>query len=154
MDQDLKNIEPLVYQSKISVPYFWWAGETASRFLDGLAVEKKIQGTKCGKCQKVFVPPRKACPQCHHKEMSWTDLPPEGTLVSFTVARRQLAAVPREVPVVYGLVRLDGADTSILHQLGEVDPDKVSIGMRVCAKFVDETPEAKTIMAIEYFKPV
>ena len=31
-----KGIEPMVYKSRISVPYHWWAGETASRFLVAL----------------------------------------------------------------------------------------------------------------------
>ena len=152
MEQDLSKVEPLVYKSKISVPYFWWAGETASNFFASLAEKKKILGTKCGKCGKVFVPPRKTCPQCYQEKTAWVELPCEGELVTFTVARRKLAAMPKEPPLIYGLIRLDGADTALLHMLGEVAPKDVKIGMRVAAKFADGAQ--KNIMAIEYFRPI
>ena len=62
----------------------------------------------------------------------------EGILQSYTVCRRQLAALPRKAPVVFGLIRLDGADTALLHFLEEVDPERVRIGMRVEARFAEE----------------
>ena len=150
MDQDLTKVEPIIYKSKINVPYNWWAGDTASRFFSDLC-EKKISGTRCGACKKVFVPPRKNCPYCGVPTEGWVTLAPEGELVTFTVARRKLAALPVDVPAIFGLIRLSGADTALLHYLGEVEPDKVRIGMKVVAKFA-ENPE-KNIRAIEYFRP-
>jgi len=152
MDDSFEGIEPLVYQSGISVPYSWWAGETASRFFTTIRDEKKIMGTRCGKCGKGFVPPRKTCPTCFTKNEEWVELSDEGELLSFTVVRRQLAALPDKAPVCFGLIKLDGADTAMLHKLGEVDPADVKIGMRVKAKFA-ERRQAK-ITDIEYFKPV
>lgn len=129
------GVEPMVYESGISVPYNWWAGDTAGRFFVGLRDEQKIRGTRCEFCGIVHVPPRKACPKCFHSRSCWVDVSGEGVVKTFTVARRQLAALKQIVPVIFGLIRLDGADTSMLHLIGDVSPDAVRIGMRVKAKY-------------------
>lgn len=152
MEQDLSKIEPQVYKSMISVPYDWWAGDTATRFFRTIANECKFVGTKCEKCNKVFVPPRKTCPQCLTPGLGWVNLGDEGELVTFTVARKKLAAIPYEVPAIYGLIRIDGASTAMLHRIAEIDPAQVKIGMRLKAKFADE--RKGHITDIEYFKPV
>ncbi len=130
-----KGIEPMVYKSRISVPYHWWAGETASRFLIALRDERKIMGTRCAACNRTYIPPRKNCPVCFGASMEWVELSAEGTVETFTVARRQLASLPRKAPVIFALIKLDGADTAMLHYLEVSDPGRVRIGMRVKAKF-------------------
>jgi uncharacterized OB-fold protein len=151
MEVVMSNVEPMVYKSGINVPYDWWAGETASRFFASLRDEQKILGTRCGACRKVFVPPRKTCPQCFAEAMSWEEVGPEGEVLTFTVARKQLAALPKKVPVVFGLIKLDAADTGLLHMLGDVAPEHLRVGMRVRAVF-SET-RAGNIMDIAYFAP-
>jgi len=147
----LNRVEPMVYQSQISVPYSWWAGETAGRFLKTLRDRQTIMGTRCERCDRVFVPPRKTCPTCFTENKAWTAVSDEGTVTAFTVARRQLAAIPQPVPVVLALIRLDGADTALLHTIGRVDPDRVSIGMRVRARFSRDA--GATMAAISHFEP-
>jgi uncharacterized OB-fold protein len=145
------GVEPAVYKSAINVPYHWWAGETATRFFAAIRDERKFMGTKCLKCSTVFLPPRKNCIYCFTENEEWVSLGNEGKLVSYTVARRPLAALPKKPPVIYGLIKLDGADTALLHMLDEVSPADLKIGMRMRAKFADE--RKGTIMDIEYFKP-
>ena len=154
MSDQFKDIEPMVYNSKINVPYSWWAGDTASHFFIALRDEKKILGAKCDTCRKVFLPPRKACPICFTENTRWVDLSDEGTVLSFSVARRPFAAIPsdKKVPVIWGLIKLDGADTAMLHYLGDVAPEEVAIGMRVRAVFSDA--RKGTIHDILHFKPV
>ena len=152
MTDHLAGVEPAVHRSGIRVPYQWWAGETATRFFTAIRDEQKVMGTQCSTCGRVFLPPRKNCPSCFGRNEKWVTLSPEGELVSFTVARRQFAALPKKVPIIFGLVKLDGADTALLHMLGEVDPSDVRIGMRVRAKFADD--RKGRITDIEYFKPV
>lgn len=154
MSDPFQGIEPMVYQSKINVPYSWWAGDTASRFYITLRDEKQIMGTKCTACNKVFLPPRKVCPSCFAENTEWIKLSDEGTVLSFTVARRRFAAIPQDkkLPVIWGLVKLDGADTAMLHYLDGVKPENVSIGMRVKAVFADQ--RRGTIRDISHFQPV
>jgi hypothetical protein len=144
------DVEPMVVKSGINVPYSWWAGETAGFFFAAMRDEKKIMGRKCRKCSRTFVPPRKSCPLCFEKDMEWVEVSHKGVLESFTIVRRQLAALPGKVPVVFGLIRLDGADTSILHYV-EAGNRRIEIGMRVKAKFCEERKGA--IQDISCFVP-
>ena len=154
MSDQFQGIEPMVYQSKINVPYSWWAGDTASRFFLTLRDEQKITATKCGVCNKVFLPPRKVCPSCFTETKEWVSVSDEGIVLSYTVARRPFAAIPadKKVPVIWGLVKLDGADTAMLRYLDEVKPENLKIGMRVKAVFAGE--RKGTIRDISHFKPV
>lgn len=151
MSDIFDNVEPMVYESRINVPYHWWAGETASRFFTSLRDEKKIMGTKCMKCEKTYVPPRKTCPKCFTENEEWKEVSPQGTLVTFTVVRRHLASLPKKPPIIYGLIHLEGADTYILHVVDEVKPEDMAIGMKLQAKFAQE--RTGTIFDIEYFRP-
>lgn len=152
MSDLLKNIEPMVYESRINVPYHWWAGDTASAFLTALRDEKRIMGTRCQKCSRVYIPPRRVCPICFSENSEWVPLSEQGTVRSFTVARRNLKALPKEPPIIFGLIQLDGADTALLHIIDGIAPEKVAIGMRVAAQFAEN--RAGTIRDIDYFKPV
>jgi uncharacterized OB-fold protein len=145
------DVEPMVFKSRINVPYAWWTGETAGAFLMALRDGKKIMGRRCLKCNKTYVPPRKACPACFEDGLEWVEVSPEGVLESFTIVRRQLASLPRKVPVVFGLIRLDGADTSVLHYVEVPDHQKIKIGMRLKAKFCEE--RTGTIHDIACFIP-
>jgi uncharacterized protein len=154
MSDQFKGVEPMVYNSKINVPYSWWAGDTATRFFVSLRDDKKITATKCGACGKVFIPPRKVCPACFTENTEWVSVSDEGEVISFTIARRRLEAIPndRNIPVIWALIKLDGADTAMLHYMDEIKPEDVTIGMRVKAVF-SETRKG-TIRDISHFKPV
>jgi uncharacterized OB-fold protein len=152
MEDIFEGIEPMVYQSRISVPYNWWAGDTASKFFLAIRDDRKILGTKCDSCNRVYVPPRKTCPTCFTENQEWVNVSDVGILEAFTVARRQLEALPGKVPVCFGLIKLEGADTALLHYLGDVDPRDIKIGMRVQAHFAEER-EGK-ITDITYFRPI
>jgi uncharacterized protein len=152
MERELGAVEPLVYESQINVPYHWWAGETASRFFVSLRDKRQILGTKCGRCAKVYVPPRNTCPQCFNGDMSWVELPPTGELITYTVVRRQLDALSKKTPVIFGLIRLDGADTGLLHMLRDLEPKDIAIGMRLQAVFADD--RKGNIFDIAHFRPL
>ena len=154
MSEEFKGIEPMICNSKINVPYSWWAGNTASRFFISLRDDKKIIAPRCNLCKKVFLPPRKVCPSCFTKNTDWVDVSDEGKLISYTVARRRLEAIPgdKELPVIWGLVKLDGADSALLHFLGDVKPEEITIGMRVKAVFAEK--RTGSIRDISHFRPV
>ena len=152
MKDEFAGIEPRVYESSINVPYSWWAGDTASRFFTAIRDDKKILGSKCGKCGTVYLPPRKSCISCFVDTDEWVELSSEGEVIAVTVARRQLAALKSKVPVVFALIKLGGADTAILHIIKTDNPDSVEIGMKVRARFAEERTGG--IMDIECFEPV
>ncbi len=152
MSEEFKGVEPMICDSKISVPYSWWAGETATKFLSSLRDNKKIMAISCSDCGKSFVPPKKICPTCFTENTEWKELSGKGTIQSFTVARRQLASIPKKVPVIYALIKLEDADTAMLHYIEGVEPEKVTIGMAVEAQFAEK--RNGTIQDIACFRPV
>lgn len=154
MSDQFQNIEPMVHKSRIKVPYYWWAGDTGTKFFVSLRDDKKILALRCNSCAKVFIPPRKVCPDCFTDTGEWVEVSDEGTLLVFSVARRQFASIPKEkkVPVIFGLIKLDGATTALLHYLDEIKPEDVEIGMRVKAVFAED-PKGN-IHDISHFKPV
>ncbi|MBI2070392.1 MAG: Zn-ribbon domain-containing OB-fold protein [Elusimicrobia bacterium] len=145
------QIKPLVHESRIKIPYSWSAGEIGSRFLKELAEHKKILGRRCSSCNKVFCPPKKICGFCFKECGEWVEVGPDGTLVAFTQALYPSAAHPTERPV-YGLIKLKGADTAILHLLGGVALEKLLTGMTVKPIFKEN--RQGHILDILHFVPV
>ncbi len=146
------NVEPRVCESRIKVPYAWQAGETASRFLLALKDEKKFLGKKCTKCAKVLVPPRKSCPYCFVETGDWEDVSDEGVVETYTIVRRDTGILPMEPPFVYAVIKLDGADTGLVHIVSDVTPEEMKEGMRVKAVFAEE--RTGKMLDVKYFKPV
>lgn len=142
--------ENLVVESRIQVPYAWSAGETGSRYLKALRDERKILGNRCPGCRRVFVPPRKSCGDCFQECRDWQEVGPRGTLLSFTQALYDSLAHPASRPI-YGLIRLDGADSALPHLLGEVELSALRIGARVEPVFAER--RSASIMDILYFRP-
>ncbi|MCS6817410.1 MAG: Zn-ribbon domain-containing OB-fold protein [Blastocatellia bacterium] len=133
-----------VVHQRIRIPFEYTAGRTISRFLMGLA-ERRIWATRCGECGRVYVPPLGFCGRCWREIAEWRELPDEGELVSYTVR-------PIEPPVILGLIRLDGADTHLVHRLGEVEPTELEQVVRVRAVWRQE--RTGSILDIVYFAPV
>jgi uncharacterized OB-fold protein len=152
MSEVWEKVEPRVYESRIKVPYAWQAGETASRFLLSLKNEKKFLGKKCSRCAKVLVPPRKTCPHCFVPTGDWVDVSDEGVVETFTTVRRDTGILPTAPPFVYAVIKLDGADTGLVHLVGEVKPGETKEGMRVKAVFAEE--RTGKLLDVAYFKPV
>lgn len=143
MSDWLKEVEPLTLKGQISVPYSWWAGETASKFLISLRDDQKILGSKCSKCGRVYVPPRKNCGRCFVDIDEWVNIADEGIIESYTVVHTTNPVQPVKTPFAYALIKLDGADVSFLHIIKK-DLDKLKKGLRVKAKFSPERKGAIT----------
>lgn len=134
MSDWLKEVEPLTLKGQISVPYTWWAGDTASKFFLALKDQQKILGTKCAKCGTVFVPPRKNCGHCFVDIDEWVEIADEGVIEAYTIVHYAHPVQPVAPPFAYALIKLDGADVGFLHLIKK-DLDKIKNGRRVKAKF-------------------
>jgi uncharacterized OB-fold protein len=148
----LKDADAFVYHGKIYIPDTYTAGAVGSRFLIELRDNKKIMGTKCPKCDLVFVPARSVCKYCFAQLDQWVEVSDKGTLLTYTVAGQANGVQPVDPPIIYGIVQLDGASTGLVHMLSEVDFEKLAVGMRVKAVFKEE--RAGSILDIKYFAPL
>ncbi|HUT52152.1 MAG TPA: Zn-ribbon domain-containing OB-fold protein [bacterium] len=142
--------EVLVSEQVLQVPYKYSAGPVVSRFLIGLRDEKKIYAQKCGHCGKVCLPPRASCTSCRRDMSEWVEVGPEGSLVNFTVVHYSEPMHPATAPYIIGIIRLDGADTGLVHVVRAPEQD-LKIGLRVRPVFAKE--RKGHILDLECFEP-
>lgn len=152
MEQETKPKAPITISGAIIIPYRYYAGAIASRFFIELRNNKRIMGTICLQCNRVYVPPRSTCFRCFNKLDEWVELNGRGTLQSYTVVHYSLPVHPLSSPFIYGVILLDGADTGLVHFLEEVEPEELKIGMRLIPVFKDQRDG--DILDIRYFKPL
>jgi uncharacterized OB-fold protein len=151
--EDLGNTGTLMYPSRIKLPYTWHAGKAGSRFYQELRDNSRIFGIKCPQCSQVYVPPRETCPRCYRVMDSWVEVSRIGTLLTFTVTRYAVPGIqPLKPPFAMGIVKLDGADTGLVHLLGEVEASELRVGMRMEAIFHEE--RQGNYLDIKYFRPL
>ena len=152
MTQKMSDQELISYKSRIKVPYTWSIGEVGSRFLTEIKENKKIWGTRCHVCDMVFVPPKMTCTYCFVPIHEWMEVKDEGVLQTFTVARYETDLIPQDSPQIIGIVLLDGADTGLVHLIGDTSPENIKVGMRLKAVFNKE--RKGHILDIKHFKPI
>ncbi len=129
----------MIRKGAIRIPFRYAAGRTGSRFLVSLRDEKTILGSRCAACEQVACPALPFCPGCSASTET-VEVSSEGSLVSWTVVPERGA---------YGLVKLDGADTPMLHRLVG-PPAGWAIGLRVRARFREE--RTASVLDIEGFE--
>jgi len=139
-------------EGKLALPYTYFAGRIGSKFLTTIRDAKRIMGIRCKKCNQVFVPPRQTCDVCLEDiRENWVDVANSGEVTNFTVVRYADKHLPRKPPYVLAMIKLDGADTSLVHIVEGVDVDKVKVGLKVQAVFAGET--TSTILDVDHFEP-
>jgi hypothetical protein len=149
----LENLEPVIATERPRIwRYTYSAGSVRSKFLIELRANKKIMGTRCSTCNWVYVPAKPICGKCLSNLEEWVEVSDKGTLMSYTVVYQTEPAHPMHVPFIYGVIKLDGADTSLAHMVSEVDAEDLRIGMRLQAVFKEE--RQGSILDIKYFKPL
>lgn len=107
--------ESLVISETWTLRYDYHAGPVVGRFLRGLA-EGRIEGTRCGRCGMVWLPPRAYCERCFVHTEEWVPVGPGGVLEAATIVMQKFENLP-DPPYVIAICRLDGADTGLLNFL-------------------------------------
>jgi uncharacterized OB-fold protein len=142
--------EPLVIPGTITIPLSYAAGAAASRFLVALRDERRLLGTRCPSCNTVLVPARSFCAGCWNDTGDWIEVGPDGALVTWTTVHVPLPHLPPP-PVTLGLLRLDGADTDLLHLIGG-DPRRLARGLRL--RPVWREGRSGSLLDIAHFEPI
>lgn len=151
--EELGNSGTLMYPSRIKLPYTWHAGKAGSSFFREIRDHCKIYGTKCSRCEQIYVPPRQTCPRCFCDMNEWEEVSDVGTLITYTVIRYAVQDIqPQKPPYAIGIIKLDGASTGLVHLLGEIELDSITVEMRVKAVFRDA--REGNYLDIRYFKPL
>lgn len=129
-------------------------GIAGERFFRDIKDKGRIMGAKCAACNLVYVPPRIYCERCFGELAEWLEIPNRGVVHTFTVAHADLDGNRLKEPIVVALVKFDGVYGGLVHRLGEVEPDKVTIGMAVEMMLKPKAERTGSILDINYFRPI
>ncbi len=114
--------------------------------------ERKIMGTLCSGCGRVYVPPRKICVRCFREIKDKVFVSNYGRVLAYLISpplqKGKVLIAGMDVvaagilkegeQIVLAMVRFEGSSSVMVLPLLNCDPDKVRVGMRVKATFADE----------------
>jgi uncharacterized OB-fold protein len=154
-ESDFENRNVLYNYDKLHAEYAWDTGVAIGAYLAGLK-RGVILGSYCPTCRKTVVPPRTVCEQCYHPMDEYLPLLDSGTVQTFSLCYVTWDVQRIQKPEIPAVIAIDGASPGhgILHKLGEVEPDKVHIGMRVKAVWCLDDERTGSITDILYFMPL
>jgi uncharacterized protein len=135
---------------ELSVAFRYTPGVGNTSFFEALRDRGVFLGSRCDRCEVTYLPARVFCERCLAELDPSVECGPEGELVSWTVARVDVDGRPLDPPAVLGLVRLEGADTVLLHRLVGFEDDP-EIGSNVRAVLAPS--REGSILDVEGFAP-
>lgn len=141
--------QPLSAPLDVGFDYTRSLGPTLSRFMTGLA-QHRIEGVR-GSDGRVFVPPVEYDPVTAERLTEPVEVSQEGTVLTWSWIGEPLEGQPLDRPFAWALVRLDGADTAMLHAVDAGSPQAMQTGMRVRVRWSPEP--AGHIRDIACFEP-
>jgi uncharacterized OB-fold protein len=136
----------------IHLEYLHTASHEESNFLRGL-LEGRLIGQRCPVCEKVYVPPRSACPVDGVATVEQVELPDTGTITTFCIVNVPFLGQRITPPYVAAYVLLDGADIAFLHLILECSVQDVRMGMRVKAVWRPREQWGPSLENIDHFRP-
>ena len=154
-EKDFNEGKILFNYDELRGDFAWDTGVAIGRYLAGLK-EGMIVGAHCTTCRKIVVPPRMVCEWCYRPMDEFVPLQDTGTVNTFSICYVTWDVKRISEPEIPAVIEIDGASPlhGIMHMLGEVDPKKVFIGMRVKAVWKPPRQRSGAITDIRYFKPI
>jgi uncharacterized protein len=122
-------LAPLRAPLEIEFDYTRSLGPVLSQFMTGLA-DRRILGAR-GADGRVHAPPFEYDPVTFDPPGELTEVGPEGTVVSWSWMPGPLEGQPLAEPFAWALIRLDGADTAMLHAVDAGSAAAMRTGLRV-----------------------
>ncbi|MEU9121514.1 OB-fold domain-containing protein [Streptomyces sp. NPDC048506] len=129
----------------VEFPFTRSLGPVQSAFLTGLR-ERTVLGVRAGD-GRVVVPPTEYDPVTAEEIRDLVEVGTGGTVTTWAWNPTPRRGQPLTTPFAWVLVRLDGADTALLHALDAPGPDAVHTGMRVRIRWAAERTGALTDIA-------
>jgi uncharacterized OB-fold protein len=136
---------PLSAPLKLSFDYTRSVGPLLGQFFTALR-ERRVVGVR-GSDGRVHVPPAEFDPVTYERLTEIVPVAGVGTVVSWTWQPEPLEGQPLDRPFAWALIKLDGADTALLHAVDAGSSDDISTGARVHVHWADEPVGAITDIA-------
>lgn len=161
-ENDFDEGKVLFVHDELKADFAWDTGIGIGAYLAGLK-RGVILGVRCDHCRKIVVPPRTVCEWCFKPMSRYVQVKDTGTINTFSLCYVTWDVKRITEPEIPAVIMLDGASElsessvimgGIMHKLGEVDPKKIHIGMRVQAVWKPASEREGSITDILYFKPI
>ncbi|HEX3921858.1 MAG TPA: OB-fold domain-containing protein [Streptosporangiaceae bacterium] len=127
--------QPLTAPLEIGFDYTRSLGPTLSQFMAGLA-GRRILGAR-GADGRVHAPPFEYDPVTSAPPEELVPVGSDGTVTTWSWVPEPLEGQPLTRPFAWALIRLDGADTAMLHAVDAGSAQAMRTGMRVRARWAD-----------------
>jgi uncharacterized OB-fold protein len=124
-------------------------GPVIGRFLGGLR-ERRIEGIRTS-AGKILVPPTEYDPESGEALTEMVEVGQSGVVKTWAWIDAPRRGQPLPRPFAWALIKLDGADTALLHAVDAGSPDKMATGMRVRARWSEQ--RSGTINDLACFEP-
>jgi uncharacterized OB-fold protein len=123
-------------------------GPVLGRFFAGLR-ERRILGARSA-AGRVLVPPTEYDPESGEALAELVEVGPGGAVASWAWIPRPRPKHPLERPFAWALIRLDGADSALLHAVDAGQPAAMRTGLRVRPRWREQTVgEIRDIVCFE-----
>jgi uncharacterized protein len=143
--------EALHASHRLEYPYSRSVGPVIGAFMTGLR-DGKLLGVR-GAGGSVIVPPTEYDPTTGDDTGDMVDVGPGGAVESWAWVSHPLPKHPLSTPFAWALIRLDGADTALLHVVDTGGSEQLSTGDRVTVKFRAAADRVGAMSDIEAFVP-
>ena len=143
--------EVLTAEHVLEYPYSRSVGPVIGAFLTGLR-EGRLTGVR-GAGGSVIVPPTEYDPTTGEDTGELVEVGPGGVVETWAWVEQPLPKQPLDHPFAWALIRLDGADTALLHVVDAGDPGSIATGDRVTVRFRPEADRVGSMADIEAFVP-
>jgi uncharacterized OB-fold protein len=147
---DPRNVR--LWEGQIPIAHRYTPGVAGEAFFRALRDRGEFLGSRCESCGLTYCPARLFCERCFSQLEADTVVGPQGQVESFTVGYVGMEGEPLDEPVVLGLVRLEGADTVLVHYL--IDAEALEIGLTVEPVLKQKRYRTGSILDIKGFRPV
>jgi hypothetical protein len=124
-------------------------GPVIGRFLAALR-DQRIEGVRT-KAGRVLVPPTEYDPETGEPIADWVEVGTSGVVTTWSWLGDPRPNQPLDRPFAWALVRLDGADTALLHAVDARAPERMRTGMRVRVRWSER--RTGSIRDIACFEP-
>ncbi len=128
--------EVLSAQHVLEYPYKRSVGPVVGRFLGALK-EHRLEGVRTTD-GRVICPPNEYDPETGAAVGEPVEVGPGGVVTTWSWAASPRQRQPLNHPFAWALIKLDGADTALLHAVDAGDPKAMSVGMRVRPRWNNE----------------
>jgi uncharacterized protein len=135
----------------IDYTYTRSTGPVIGAFFTGLRDGKIFGATTTG--GRVIVPPTEYDPDTAEDVGELVEVGQSGVVTTWAWAPTPQKGQPLDRPFAWALVRLDGADTGMLHVVDAPGPESMSSGMRVTVRWRPADERIGRMADIECFVP-